>query len=59
LIQAYLAIIVYARPVAASEPSCDVATLHNNFVFNNQTWQNAEWHNQYERMITSYYRTRI
>ena len=31
----------------------------NIFVFHNQTWQNAEWYNQYERMITSYYRSRI
>ena len=33
--------------------------IFNIFVFNNQTWQNAEWYNQYERMITSYYRSRI
>ena len=32
---------------------------NNIFVFNNQTWQNAEWYSQYERMITSYYRSRI
>jgi len=37
--------------------------IHNNknniFVFNNQTWQNTEWYNQYERVITSYCRSRV
>ena len=38
-----------------------INTFQNNniFVFNNQIRQNAEWYNQYEQMITSYYRSRL
>jgi len=38
-----------------------IIIINNNITrfWNNQTWQNAEWYNQCERMVTSYYRSQI
>ena len=50
--------VLYGRPL-----SIYTWTDNNNNIvvglFNNQTWQNAEWYNLCERMITKYYRSQI